>query len=236
MIAGYSTGAIAPGDPRRAVALLAGSGARAIELSALRLRELPALLDAIPSLDLSAYAYVSIHAPSRFDRADEARVADALTARIPASWPIVLHPDTIHDLGAWRALGPRLFVENMDKRKATGRTARELGPVFDALPEARFCFDVGHAHQVDRTMTEAAEMLRAFGARLGQVHVSEVTAAGRHDALSRSAVGAFRKIAGWIPAGAPIVVESPCDAGGIAREIGVAREALDSAEPDRMLA
>lgn len=225
-VIGFSTGAVAPGDPRRALALLADSGARAVELSALRLTELPPLLDAIPDLDLAGYEHVSVHAPSRFERAEEAKVADALAARVPASWPIVLHPDTIHDAAAWRPLGPRLFIENMDKRKTSGRTAGELARVFEALPEAHFCFDVGHAHQIDRTMNDAWELLRALGARLGQVHVSEVTTAGRHALLGKTAIAAFRKVAREIPKSAPIIVESPALAREITAELGFAREAL----------
>jgi len=236
-LVGYSTGALAPGDVPRALGLLNahaahGAGARAVELSALRLAELDPLLAILPSLDVSAYAHVSIHAPSRFDAADEPRVAEALAALVPAGWPIVLHPDTIHSPRAWRPLGPRLLIENMDKRKASGRPARELGKIFEALPEAAFCFDVGHAHQVDRTMNDAWILLRELGARLGQVHVSEVTSSGRHDPLSRTAVAAFQKIAAWLPASIPVIVESPAAPGEIAAQISLAAEAL-SARPAR---
>lgn len=225
-LVGYSTGALAPGDVPRALSLLRARGARAVELSALRLSELEPLLAQIPSLDLSGYAHVSVHAPSRFSAADEPRLAEALAARVPPGWPIVLHPDTIHDVGAWRALGGRLLIENMDKRKAQGRTARELGRIFAALPEAAFCFDVGHAHQVDRTMNDAWLLLRELGARLGQVHVSEVTTAGRHDPLSRTAVAAFQKIASYLPAEIPVIVESPAQAAEITGQIDLAAAAL----------
>ena len=188
---GYSTGALAPGDVPRAVALLSGR-ARAIELSALRLDELGPLLASLPSLDLSGFDYVSIHAPSRFTAADEGRLAEALAAFGPLGYPVILHPDTIHDFAVWRRLGRGLAIENMDRRKALGRTALELGRVFDRLPEASFCFDVGHAHQVDRTMNDAFFLLRELGTRLSQVHVSEVSTRGRHDPLSHPTVAAFR--------------------------------------------
>ena len=230
---GYSTGALAPGDVLRALGLLRGGGACAVELSALRLPELAPLAALIPSLDLSAYAHVSVHAPSRFAPEDEPRVIDVLAEAVPAGWPIVLHPDTIHDLAAWRRLGRRLLIENMDKRKASGRTLRELGRVFEALPEASFCFDVGHAHQVDRTMTDAFFLLEALGARLGQLHVSEVTTAGRHDPLSRSAVLAFRKIASWVPENVPIILESPAAGAEIAGQMALAAEALSPPRPPR---
>jgi hypothetical protein len=231
-LVGYSTGALAPGDVPRALSLLRARGARAVELSALRLAELGPLLAQIPALDVSAYAHVSVHAPSRFSAADEPGVAEALAAGVPPGWPIVLHPDTLHDLGVWRPLGGRLLIENMDKRKAQGRTARELGRIFAALPEAAFCFDVGHAHQVDRTMNDAWLLLRELGARVGQVHVSEVTTGGRHDPLSRAAVAAFQKIASYLPEGVPVIVESPVQAGEIAAQLALAAEAL-SGRPAR---
>jgi hypothetical protein len=226
---GYSTGAIAPGDAPAALAALRGTPATAVELSALRLHELAPLLAAIPSLDLSAFAHVSVHAPSRFDAVDEPRVAEALAAGLPAGMPVVLHPDTMHDPAVWRPFGARLLVENMDKRKPTGRTLRELGRVFDALPEASFCFDVGHAHQVDRTMTDAFFLIEALGVRLGQIHISEVTSEGRHDPLGRPAVAAFRKVAAWIPASVPLILEGPSAPYGVAAQLSLAREAMSPA-------
>lgn len=225
---GYSTGALTPGDVPGALAMLRGAGPAAVELSALRLHELTPLLEALPSLDLSPYAYVSVHAPSRFDAVDEPRIIEALEA-LPASWPIVLHPDTLHDLSAWRRLGRRVAIENMDKHKARGRTLAELGRVFDALPEATFCFDIGHAHQVDRTMTDAYLLLRSLGARLGQVHVSEVSTAGQHEPLSRSALGAFQKVAAWVPEEVPIILEAPAGPSGIVRQMALAAEAFATA-------
>lgn len=225
-VVGYSTGALAPGDVPRALSLLAPFAAPAVELSALRLHELAPLLDTLPALDLSGFAYVSIHAPSRFDAREEPAVAEALAARVPERFPIVLHPDTIHDPAAWRPLGRRLAIENMDRRKPLGRTALELGRVFDRLPEASFCFDVGHAHQVDRTMNDAFVLLRELGARLCQVHVSEVTTRSRHDPLSRPAVAAFHKVAAWVGPEVPILVEAPPGEAGIGAQMALAAQAF----------
>ncbi|MBK9169468.1 MAG: hypothetical protein IPM24_18675 [Bryobacterales bacterium] len=93
----------------------------------------------------------------------------------------------------------------MDKRKPVGRTVAELEPLFAALPAARFCFDIGHARQVDPSMTEAALLLDAFGDRLAEVHMSEVNAASRHDPISLNAVAAFSRVAGAIREEVPIV-------------------------------
>jgi len=123
----------------------------------------------------------------------------------------------------------------MDKRKPVGRTVAELMPFFEALPEAGFCFDIGHARQVDPTMTEAALLLQAFGERLMEVHMSEVNTASRHDPISLNATWAFQKVASAIPWETPIVLEPLIDKGQseLHTEIERAHEAL---ELDRMVA
>jgi hypothetical protein len=223
---GFSTGALAKGDARRALAILSGRGARAVELSALRLHEVQPLRAAARSMDLGAYDYVSVHAPSRFEAADEPRVVDAMAELAQRGWPIVLHPDTIHDFRAWRQLGSMLVIENMDKRKPIGRTVKELLVIFDRLPEAGFCFDLGHARQVDRTMTEAYFLVRALAPRLRQLHVSEVSTQSRHDLLSWGAVQAFRRVARWIPEEAPAILETPATEDQVTGQLRMIAQAL----------
>jgi len=100
--------------------------------------------------------------------------------------------------------------------------------MFDWLPEARFCFDIGHARQVDPSMTESSLLLEAFGDRLAEVHISEVNTASRHDPISANAVIAFQSVAKHIPEEVPIVLEALIDKGQseIQREVQRAREAL----------
>ena len=93
----------------------------------------------------------------------------------------------------------------MDKRKPIGRNVRELRHFFDILPEARICFDIGHARQVDPTMTESALLLHAFGDRLAEVHISEVNTASRHDPISQNAVLAFQAVAKYMGQQIPII-------------------------------
>ena len=198
---GFSTGAVAGGDFSSAFTLLANQpGIDSIELSALRLSEVTPLLRAIPNLDLSRYRYISFHAPSSFPADEEASLVAALTRSIPKEWPIVLHPDTIHDASLWCALGNRVALENMDRRKSTGRTAEELRSIFNLLPDARHCFDVGHARQCDTSMAESYRILEAYGSRLAQLHVSEVNSASQHDPITYATKLGFQSIAHLIPA------------------------------------
>jgi hypothetical protein len=124
-----------------------------------------------------------------------------------------------------------LCVENMDKRKPIGRTANELESVFDQLPEASLCFDIGHARQVDSTMTEAYFILKRFSRRLRQVHLSEVNTRSKHDRLSYASVLAFREVAPLIPEDVPIILETPVSEDQLASEVQQATEALPLAEP-----
>jgi len=210
---GFSTGALARGDFRSALGIIRRHNIRVVELSALRVEELEPLVNAIPSLDLAAFTFVSIHAPSRFATSEEESIVQQLRALADCGYPIVVHPDVIFNPDRWQVLGDRLLIENMDKRKPVGRTVGELREFFAALPAARFCFDIGHARQVDPSMTEAALLLKAFRDRLAEVHMSEVNTASRHDPISINAVNAFSTIMASISEDIPIVLEPLIDHG-----------------------
>ena len=212
---GFSTGALAKGDFLRGLALARGE---AIELSALRDHELPALAAAIPSLDLARFAYVSVHAPSR-TAAEE--LIFGLLREVP--WPIVAHPEILITPSLWRQLGARLCIENMDDRKSNGRTVDELRALFDVYPEATFCLDLGHARQVDPTMNAALAMLRAFGERLTQLHVSDVGPRGEHRPLGAGARDAFAEILSQTDC--PLIIESVVAEDAIARELEAVQRA-----------
>lgn len=228
---GFSTGALAHGDFRRALALLApvraGLALEAVELSALRLAELDPLLGALAELAprLGAYHHLSLHAPSRYPAAVESALARRLDAEVPGTWTIVLHPDAIHDAAVWEPLGRRLAVENMDGRKP-GRTVRELRPLLVSLPEARVCLDLAHALQVDPTGGEAARLLDAFGGRLGEIHLSRIDAAGRHLGLDDETTAAVAALAPRIPPAVPVILETPAGPGDLAAQVARARRAL----------
>ena len=223
---GFSTGALAYADFRRGLRMSRRLPVQAIELSALRQNELIPLLDALNELDLAGFEYLAIHAPGQFDPRWEATLRDRLRDELWRGWPIVLHPDALCDFGLWRELGSAVCIENMDKRKPMGRSTRELATIFDHLPDARFCFDIGHARQFDPTMTEAYLILRDFGSRLRQVHVSEVNTHSKHDALSYASIIAFQEVAHLIPPDVPLILEFPTTEDKMEFDIARVREAL----------
>jgi hypothetical protein len=223
---GYSTGALALSDFRKALGMLRDQPVGAVELSAIREQELIPLLRSLGELDLSRFEYISIHAPSQFPPESEGWIFQELYDIRHRGWPIVVHPDTLHECSRWRKLGDLLCIENMDKRKPGGRTARELKDLFETYPDASFCFDIGHARQVDTSMIESYRMLKSFGDRLRQVHVSEVNSRNKHDPLSLVSIIDFQEVARYISPSVPVIIESIVTEDQIGAEIARVREAL----------
>lgn len=226
---GFSTGSLAYGDFRKALSILRRHSIQAVELSALRFQELKPLIQSLPDLDLSQFKYVSVHAPSAFTRPQEMQITSWLACLTERRWPIILHADAIIDYDLWQPFGSQIAVENMDKRKAKGRTVEELTSTLEKLPEASICLDLGHARQVDRTMTDAYFLLKEFESRIVQIHISEVNTTSHHDPLSWGAVLSFQKIARWIPPHVPIIVESIVAEDEIETQVEMTRQAVRSA-------
>lgn len=223
---GFSTGALALGDFRRGLELLQGIEADAVELSALREDELPLLMAALDDLSLESFQYVSVHAPGRLTSLTEDHVAQRLLPCVDRGFRVVLHPDVIQDAGCWRDFGSWLCVENMDKRKGTGRTAVELRRFLDELPEASVCLDLAHARQFDTTLGVARYILAEFGERVAQVHLSELDARSHHGPLSMAAVDSIQTLSHWIPE-VPVILESVVHEARIAEELAMARRCFE---------
>ncbi|HEY4096537.1 MAG TPA: TIM barrel protein [Baekduia sp.] len=156
----------------------------AVELSALSEPELPSLIAFLEDAEVLPFLFVSVHAPTKERRIAESDLVELLARLAGRVDAIVVHPDTIRDPRAYRPLGSALVLENMDARKATGRTAAELDALFAALPAAGLCFDVPHAASVDPTLGVAREILDHHGARLRHVHLSSLDAGCHHRPLT----------------------------------------------------
>ena len=148
---GASTGVLGRGGDWAALVRAACEiSTHAIELAALEADELPSLLRFLADRPRLPFRHLSVHAPVKGVEAVSDEERAAAVARLPLGVrSIVVHPDLIVDPAPWRALGRRIVVENMDDRKADGRTAAELAPLFAELPEAGFCLDIAHAHTID---------------------------------------------------------------------------------------
>ena len=206
--------------------MLVGKNTSAVELSALRQEELRPLVEQIETVDLSLFEYVSFHAPSSMAREFEQEALLLLRRVAEMGWPIIVHPDAMYSAEEWACLGDRLYLENMDKRKPIGQTADDLAKFFEILPNASLCFDIGHARQVDPTMSEASAILSRFVDRIQQLHVSEVNSQSRHDRLTYESVLAFQRVSHLLPTDAPVIVESRVEEREIEEEIDRVRQTL----------
>ncbi len=205
---GFSTGSLAPGNTRLALEMLRSHRTTAIELSALRTSEVDEVLQVVREVKLEHFQYISFHAPSKWNGMGEREFLQVAAEIIHRGWPIILHPDAIQEWDAWHQLGSQVVIENMDGRKPVGRTVEELTPIFDKLPLARYCFDVGHARQIDPTMKLAQDLLNAFGSRLSEFHVSDVNEYFAHVRLTRESVQLYGPLLQQFPH-VPIILETP---------------------------
>jgi sugar phosphate isomerase/epimerase len=230
---GFSTGSIAFGDVRRGLEIATHRRTNAVELSALREDELDPLLELLDELNnnLTTFSYISFHAPSKRERTSEADFVSKLQQVADRGWAIIVHPDVIEDFPLWRPLRDAVCIENMDKRKKFGRTAAQLKLVFDQLPDATFCFDIGHARQVDPTMQEASTLLRDFRSRLRQIHMSYVNSQSQHERLNYESILAFQRVARWIDQSIPIILETPIDQDEVDDEISAAEQVFALVQP-----
>lgn len=220
---GFSTGSIALSDVRRGVQMVTSWDThyhtRAIELSALREDELDPLLESLNDLDLRPFKHVSLHAPSKRIHFTENELVKKLQQIADRRWPIIVHPDIIENFKLWEPLGPTVCIENMDKRKKVGKTAVQLLEIFKQLPDATFCFDIGHAQQIDPTMQEAKTLLQYYHNRLRQVHMSYVNSQSQHERLNFESIQAFKQVAHLIDGSIPIILETPVSISDIDAEI-----------------
>jgi sugar phosphate isomerase/epimerase len=227
---GFSTGTLAKGNICKALQMVSKLDTDAVEYSALRFDEFQPSVDYLMHKGTGCFNYVAFHAPSKFDPSDEQQVVNSLMALVQRhNLHVVVHPDAIHDYELWNRLGENLCVENMDHRKPIGRTADELDAVFRMLPKARLCFDIGHAHEIDRSMSMGYEILRRHGNRIAHLHASEVSDECRHRPFSPSSHGAFAKLAGMIPESVPVVLETVTTEDRVGQQLREARDIFNGA-------
>jgi len=205
---GFSTGALEKGDYRKAINWLHDERIDNVELSALRFEELEPMVHDLESLSVDRFKYVSFHAPSSFSQENEAHVVNLLGRVYDRGWNIVVHPDVIYQPSLWKRFGGQLLIENMDRRKATGRTVEELDQLFTEFPEARLCLDVAHARQMDTTLSLLGRIFRRFMDRIAEVHISELDSYCRHQPMSMTAVHDFRQFSQKLDETIPVIIES----------------------------
>jgi hypothetical protein len=75
---------------------------------------------------ISEQSPLSVHAPARIDSRDERHVVERLQEIAARGWPLVAHPDSIHEPSLWKGLGQLVCIETMDRRKPIERTCDDV--------------------------------------------------------------------------------------------------------------
>jgi len=230
-LVGFSTGALTRGDWRTGIERCRALHLEVIELSALRYEEFNGLVDGAKNAKLSDFSYVSIHLPASYATEDELSVLKGVHRIAEMEWPLILHPDAVKDWAGWKEFGSLICIENMDKRKLTGRTVDELDQVFECLPEASFCFDYGHAKQVDPTMSQGRSLLERFGNRLRQIHFSDVDSNNHHVSLNYPALETFARLRDMTVPIVPIILETAVEQHEAEAQVELARQFFSEHSP-----
>jgi hypothetical protein len=216
---GFSTGALALGKFDIALDMLKNKNVNAIELSALRTSELKTLVESFDNLDLSMYEYISFHAPKDFSKENEKEIVLLLDKIADKNINIIIHPYAIFDFDNWSHFKDLICVENMDK-SSFGKYFEDLCYIFNKLKNASFCFDFGHAYQIDPTLSEAKRMLNSFKDRLKQIHMSYISSNNNHYEMNFYSCNALKSINKLIP-NVPIILETPIKESKINSEIEI---------------
>lgn len=208
---GFSTGALAKGDFKKGLTMSKSLGLFAIEYSALRYDELHALIIFLIEHNERNFEYVSLHLPSRYTVYQEVQIVQWVHYLFKTKGPInlILHPDAIKDFSLWRPFKEHLCLENMDGRKNIGKTKQELKQIFKKLPDARLCFDIGHAREIDPSMTVARDIVEEYQKKIVQIHISEVGADYKHKHISQQAHKDFIKVLELVAPSCVYIIETP---------------------------
>lgn len=151
---------------------------QSIELSAHEAGEMAVMARYIQSSHgqqwLKRFLTVSVHGPT-FGWIDDEDLVRCL--RSVPDWieRIVLHPNRMpENITVLQEFTSRILIENMDIRDPRFHSASQLEEFLAPLPQARICLDAAHVFGYDPSMQQGIDILRHFGDRVAQLHVSGI--------------------------------------------------------------
>ena len=137
---------------------------------------------------LRGLSYTTIHAPFNLfsTHSDEETILKQLIAisklyeRIHAK-SVVFHPGPLKKLAAVADGNFHATIENLPPGRHGG--IPELIRIFNEYPKFSFCLDISHAYLWSKD--ETARLIRKFGSRLSQIHLSGTFRRKTHQPLQR---------------------------------------------------
>ena len=106
---------------------------------------------------------------------------------------VILHPSELDNDPFWIELGDKLLLENLDPNFPSWRTAQDMIPALEMVPEASICLDIAHTVQDDAI---TSGLIHQYKDRIKQVHFSEIDPITglHHETISDSACAEIK----WI--------------------------------------
>lgn len=164
------------------------------------------------------FNHLSIHAPTDLKYGDDNETSQILDLIAQAHRRfhfdlVVFHPEVVENWSIFNNLPFPVGMENADWRKDFGKTAEDMGQVFEQV-DVGFVLDVNHCFSNDKTMKLAGEFFSRFSDRLREIHLSgfaqyhEPICVTRQDEIIRA-----------VPKGnVPIIIESVGQDEGVVKQ------------------
>lgn len=175
---GFSTGVLLNDlSHKETLAFLHQLGCKVVELGYIRFERLSdGSVEELETSDFDGFDYVSIHAPkitygknkdteftlTQIKKIDKLRKLDA----------VVVHPDLVEDFSVLQDTGLNIAFENMDVRKASFQTAKELDELTTRFGFDKFVLDLNHVYTVDASMVMLDEFYELLGDRIVEIQIS----------------------------------------------------------------
>ena len=167
-------------------------------------------LSGIDAQWLSGLPYTTIHAPFNLfsSHASKETILKQLNAISELyvkthAKSVVFHPAPCEKLALLAGRNFHVTVENLPPGKHTG--IPELRRIFKKYPEFSFCLDISHAYLWSKY--ETARLIREFGSRLSQIHLSGTYRRKSHQSLQSVSRDFMQTIEGIKCLDLPLVVE-----------------------------
>ena len=183
------------------------------------------------NLDLYSMDKVSIRLPKYFNDIEEIYICRWLYLHAFPRPLILVRPRNITEpaMCMWeKEFGQSLCFEDDWTRENLKEKAEQLEKLYEKLPQAGFCLDLGKIRQEDPTMGLARLLLRRFGSRLKQVRLSEIDSKGKHCKMSVLTQLACQTIADMIPEDVRVIIDSEVSKSEMVKEMITAQIALHS--------
>jgi hypothetical protein len=132
-------------------------------------------LDKINKDDLDGFEYISLHAPGGPYKKDNRTIKflnrlNEINNELKLD-QIIFHPDEIEDKSVFNNYSLPIAIENMDWRKASGKSVQGIKKIFEGN-NFGFVLDINHVFTVDKSLNRVNIFYKEFKDKIKEIHLS----------------------------------------------------------------